>query len=256
MRRRGDQTTETMAQTLIDISHTLSDAVGSMAFAEPVTHVYNPLEYAAGLHDAYLSTYGAKSPREILLVGMNPGPWGMGQTGVPFGDVDMVRDWMGLDLPVDKPAREHPKRPVEGLDCHRNEVSGSRLWGWAKARFGEPEAFFDRFFVHNYCPLLFLEDSGRNRTPNRLKADERRALFPPCDAALRGIVEALEPEHVIGVGAFAERRIKAALKPIDKARRPRIGRVLHPSPASPRANRGWAEQAEAELAELGIGLEE
>ena len=32
----------------------------------------------------------------------------------------------------------------------------------------------------------------------------------------------------------------------------RIGRVLHPSPASPAANRGWAAAAEKQLLALGV----
>jgi single-strand selective monofunctional uracil DNA glycosylase len=247
----------------IEITHKLSDSLAPLEFGEPVTHVYNPLVYARGMHDAYLERFGRDVPREVVLVGMNPGPWGMAQTGVPFGDVDFVGDWMELGNPdsnpaaasIAKPADEHPSRPVEGLDCPRNEVSGSRLWGWARERYGEAQKFFERFFVYNYCPLLFLEESGRNRTPNRLSAEERRALFEPCDAALFDIVEYFEPEFVVGVGAFAERRIKKALKaggelPFE----PAIGRILHPSPASPKANRGWAEQAEAEFIEMGVKL--
>ena len=177
-----------MTERLVEISEALTRRVDDMTFQEPVERVYNPLVYAKSLHDGYLTTFGSVTPREILLVGMNPGPWGMGQTGVPFGDVDFVSEWMGLDADVAKPDDEHPKRPVEGLACDRNEVSGSRLWGWARDRYGDAEHFFERYFVHNYCPLLFLEESGRNRTPNKLKADERRALFPHCDEALRDIV--------------------------------------------------------------------
>jgi single-strand selective monofunctional uracil DNA glycosylase len=242
-----------VSHPVVEITSQLAEDVAPLDFVEPVTDVYNPLVYAQKLHDAYLERFATDSPREILLVGMNPGPWGMAQTGVPFGDVDFVGDWMGLDAPVGKPAQEHPKRPIDGLDCPRNEVSGSRLWGWARDRFGEPEAFFERFFVYNYCPLLFLEDSGRNRTPNRLKADERRALFPHCDRALRELVVHLKPTYVIGVGAFATRRVKAALAELDTPA-PTIGRILHPSPASPKANRGWAEQAEAELRDIGVDL--
>src|SRR5688572_32536315 len=95
---------------------------------------------------------------------MNPGPFGMAQTGVPFGDVAMVRDWLGIVAAVAKPRDEHPKRPVLGFECQRSEVSGARLWGWARARFGTPQRFFERFFVANYCPLAFMESSGANRT--------------------------------------------------------------------------------------------
>src|SRR5690606_19431577 len=142
-------------------------------------------------------------PKEVVLVGMNPGPFGMAQTGVPFGEVAAVRDWMGIEAAIGRPPEEHPKRPVLGFDCPRSEVSGARLWGWAKDRFGTPEAFFARFFVINYCPLVFLEESGRNRTPDKLPAAEREALTAVCDRALRDSIEVLSPQHVVGVGTWA-----------------------------------------------------
>jgi single-strand selective monofunctional uracil DNA glycosylase len=234
---------------LVKVSRALSRAVSELEFGGPVTHVYNPLEYAKRPHELYLSRFGA-SAKEAVFVGMNPGPFGMGQTGVPFGDVGFVRDWMGIDAPVDRPADEHPKRPVLGFQCERSEVSGSRLWGWAQARFGTPERFFSRFFVINYCPLLFIESTGSNRTPDKLSADERAALLPACDRALRAAVEVLEPKLVVGVGAWATKRALAALGNDG----PGIGTVLHPSPASPKANRGWARQAESDLRLLGIEL--
>jgi single-strand selective monofunctional uracil DNA glycosylase len=129
-------------------------------------------------------------------------------------------------------------------------VSGSRLWGWARQRFGTPERFFARFFIANYCPLMFLEESGRNRTPDRLPAAELAPLAAACDRALRRTVEILAPPRVIGVGRFAARRAESALAGLPVA----VGQILHPSPASPAANRGWAEQAEAQLAALGVRL--
>ena len=233
----------------------LCDAVDALDFSEPVTHVYNPLRYARANFDQYIERFATQTPRPVVMVGMNPGPWGMAQTGVPFGDVDFAREWMGIEGEVGKPADEHPARPVEGFACERNEVSGSRLWGWARERYGAPEDFFARFFVWNYCPLSFMEESGRNFTPNKLPVAERRPLFAPCDQALREVVDYLQPTWVVGIGAFAEKRVTAAMKKReDGGESPRIGRVLHPSPASPKANRGWAEQAEAELRELGIEL--
>jgi single-strand selective monofunctional uracil DNA glycosylase len=235
--------------TLVEVSRALSERVGRLRFADPVCWVYNPLEYARAPHELYLSCYGA-GPKEVLLLGMNPGPFGMAQTGVPFGDVTMVRDWLGIRAPVDKPAHEHPKRPVLGFDCARAEVSGTRLWGWARERFGTPERFFGRFFVANYCPLAFMEASGRNLTPDKLPAAEQQALFRACDAALRDIVQQLKPSIVVGVGGFAERRARAALADEDLA----VGTILHPSPASPLANRGWAETIERQLERLGVAL--
>ena len=88
---------------LVQVSRALSRAVSGLEFGEPVTRVYNPLHYARRSHELYLRRFGGGS-KEVVLVGMNPGPFGMAQTGVPFGDVSMVRDWMGIEAPVDRPA--------------------------------------------------------------------------------------------------------------------------------------------------------
>jgi single-strand selective monofunctional uracil DNA glycosylase len=234
---------------LTGISRKLSKRVGKLSFGPPVAFVYNPLDYARLLHEAYLERYG-RGPKEAVLVGMNPGPFGMAQTGVPFGDVAMVRDFLGLAGRVARPTPEHPKRCVLGLDCQRSEVSGTRLWGWARDEFGTAEAFFARFFVANYCPLVFMEASARNLTPDKLPAGEQKALFAACDQALRDTVDALQPRFVVGVGAFAAERARLALAGTGVT----VGAVLHPSPASPLANRGWAAQARQQLVGLGIEL--
>ncbi len=232
-----------------EIVEDLNRALKDLRFGPPVAVVYNPLVYARAPYDLYWERYG-RPPKQVLLVGMNPGPWGMAQTGIPFGEVRAVREWMGIEAPVGRPEREHPARPVQGFSCPRSEVSGRRLWGWARERFGPPEAFFARFFVANYCPLLFLEASGRNRTPDKLPAADRQALFEACDRALQRIVEYLEPETVCGVGRFAADRVRSALAGWDV----RIGQVTHPSPANPRANRGWARIVEGELRAQGVRL--
>jgi single-strand selective monofunctional uracil DNA glycosylase len=234
-------------QELIRIADELSAAMEKLSFSDPVAHVYNPLEYARRPAHRYLERFGGLGAR-VMLIGMNPGPWGMAQTGVPFGAVSRVRDWLDIDEPVSKPPEEHPKRPVTGLDCTREEVSGARLWGWAEERFGTPERFFKRFFVANYCPLLFLEESARNVTPDKLVAAERDAVQAPCDKALRATAEALGVSHAIGVGAWAEKRARIALDGLDV----RYGRILHPSPASPAANKDWAGKATAQLEEMGV----
>jgi single-strand selective monofunctional uracil DNA glycosylase len=233
---------------LIEVSRRLAKSVDRLHFSSPVSYVYNPLDYAREPHERYLERYGVGKKR-VLLLGMNPGPFGMAQTGVPFGDVAMVRDWLGIEGRVGKPPREHPKRLITGFACERSEISGSRLWGWARDRFGTPASFFRDFFVANYCPLVFVEQSCKNRTPDKLPPQERQALYFACDQALREVVEIVRPEIVVGVGAFAESRACAAL-----GERVLIGCILHPSPASPRANRGWAESVDRELAALGVRM--
>ena len=224
-------------------------ALKTLRFGPPVTHVYNPLEYARSAYDAYLRKYGDK-PREIVLVGMNPGPWGMAQTGIPFGEITVVRDWLGIHAPIGKPVKLHPKRPVDGFHCRRSEVSGKRLWGWVKKTFVTPEKFFARFFVANYCPLMFIEESGRNRTPNTIRSSERKPLLSICDHALRDTVRYFNPRFVVGVGEFAAGRAKIALGDLDVI----IGRITHPSPANPKANTGWEPLIRKELHQLGIKI--
>jgi single-strand selective monofunctional uracil DNA glycosylase len=182
-----------------------------------------------------------------VFLGMNPGPFGMAQTGVPFGEVAAARDWLGINAPIGKPAREHPKRPIDGLACTRSEVSGRRLWGLFSERFATPEKFFTNHFITNHCPLAFMEDTGRNRTPDKLPVAESGPLMDACDSHLRHVVQILEPEWLIAIGGFAEKRATEALSKMDV----RIGKILHPSPASPAANRGWAEQATAQMTAQG-----
>lgn len=237
----------------IELTLRLREELEGIEFSAPITHVYQPLEYAWEPARNYLETYGLLAPREVLIVGMNPGPWGMGQVGVPFGAISIVRDWLKLKGEVGAPREEHPDRPVEGFQTTREEVSGARLWGWARERFVTPERFFQHFFIYNYCPLLIYDEDGTNRTPPKLRKEERQAVLPPCDRALQGLVEYYQPSFVIGVGAWAEKRVQAALKGSDF--QGVIGRILHPSPASPKANRGWAPQAEQELRDLGVPLE-
>jgi len=225
----------------------LMDDLRPLRFGAPVTHVYNPLEYARAPYLQYCHRYGLPE-KEIVLIGMNPGPWGMAQTGIPFGEITAVKEWMKIDAPVGQPVNIHPKRPVTGFDCKRSEVSGKRLWGWAQATFKTPDKFFSRFFVANYCPLQFIESSGRNRTPNQLRKDEKSALLAACDRALNRTIKYLKPRYLIGVGKFARDRARAVIS--DPAIT--IDGITHPSPANPRANRGWEALIKKEFRALGI----
>ena len=234
---------------LLSITEELVAALKPLRFGPPITHVYNPLVYAREPHERYIKRYARRSC-EIVLVGMNPGPFGMAQTGVPFGEVSLVRDWMRIRGTVTKPKNEHSKRPILGFDCPRSEVSGARLWGWARDTFGTPEKFFKRFFIINYCPLVFMEESGRNCTPDKLPKSEREPLFAACDEALRQSIGCVKPKLVVGVGNFAATRAREALDGLDTT----VGKVLHPSPQSPAANRGWAKAVEADFRALGVRL--
>jgi single-strand selective monofunctional uracil DNA glycosylase len=238
-------------QTAIDLiaaARGLSARVERLRFAPPVAHVYNPLNYAWGAHEEYLRRFG-RGRKRVVFLGMNPGPFGMVQTGVPFGEVAAVRDWLGISVPIGRPAESHPKRPVQGYACPRSEVSGRRLWKLFAGRFGAPEKFFADHFVANYCPLAFVSATGSNVTPDKLARPERDRLQEVCDAHLRRVIEILEPEWLVGVGAFA----RVCGERVAAGTTIRVGQVLHPSPASPKANRhDWTQTAAAELVSLGV----
>lgn len=236
-----------LAQQLKDLAQELSAKLAMMEFPEPVAYVYDSFDYAFSGYAAYVEKF-VQSPKRVFLLGMNPGPWGMAQTGVPFGEISAVRDWMGLRAKIQRPDPEHPKRPIEGFDCTRSEVSGRRLWGLFSERFGRPVNFFKEHFVANYCPLAFMESSARNLTPDKLPVSISQRLEDACDWHLRELVALLQPEWVVGVGGFAEARARQALK----GQELKIGRILHPSPASPAANRDWAGTALKQFETQGI----
>ena len=232
---------------LVAISSELSARVDALAFPS-VPFVYNPLVYARAPHEAYLERWGAHSPREVVMVGMNPGPFGMAQTGVPFGDVAMVRDFVGVTGPVGKPPREHPLRPVAGFACARSEVSGTRFWGWARDRFGTAERFFDRVFVANWCPLVFMEASGQEPDPGQASGERARR-------ALRGVRRGARAGR--GGAPSAARGRRGPLRGAScSARRSAlgvgVGCITHPSPASPAANRDWAGTVDGQLRDVGF----
>ena len=216
--------------------------VDRLRFEPPVRFVYNPLIYAREPLERYF-TRCATGRKDVVFLGMNPGPWGMAQTGIPFGEVAAVRDWLGIEGRVSAPAVVHPRVPVQGFDCPRSEVSGRRLWGLMRERFGDAREMARHVFVANYCPLLFLDDAGRNITPDKLAKADRAALFPICDRFLAMLLETLRPRWAVGVGSFARQRLEAVAPALGIE----VASIPHPSPANPAANRGWARQARAAL---------
>ena len=243
------------------ISKRLAAECDALRFSGKVAAVYNPLVYAVKPHNHYLELAGS-SPKKVIFLGMNPGPWGMSQTGVPFGEISAVRDWLGICEEVGKPKQEHPKRPIEGFACLRSEVSGRRLWALFREYYKTPAKFFRSHYVANYCPLVFMDSGGANITPDKLPADEAGPLFEICDHALAKTIILLKPQWVIGVGGFAKKRIdKVREKYFDGVTNRSINKakpvfftaqIIHPSPANPRANAGWDREVVKTLTGLGV----
>lgn len=243
-----------MTQTsdkIITAAAALRDAVNHLQFSDPTAYVYNPLDYAWSAHERYLKLY-ATGKKRVVMLGMNPGPFGMAQTGVPFGEINAVTDFLKINATnatINKPPVEHPKRMVEGFACTKSEVSGRRLWGLFSEKYGTASNFFKDHFITNYCPLVFMETSSRNRTPDKLPSSEAAPLFAACDMFLRELVTQLKPQYVIGVGAFAEKR---AMESLADFKNIQFGKILHPSPASPLANKDWPGMVTQQLKTMGI----
>ncbi len=214
--------------------------------------VYNPLIYAAEPYADYIRKFAAGKKR-VLFLGMNPGPWGMAQTGVPFGEIGSVKNWLGITGAIGHPEKEHEKRPITGWECRRSEVSGRRLWGLMKERYGTPEVFFKDHFVANYCPLVFMGETGKNITPDKLPKRERNILFEHCDRHLTAVLGILEPEYLIGIGKFAEKQLASVVSQGAAGKSsPVVSSIIHPSPANPRANKDWKGEVTAKLVTLGV----
>ncbi len=237
---------DTVPEQLVQSAESLCRRCAEMSFAPPVNCVYNALDHAGEAHRVYLRRFARPRPKALFL-GMNPGPWGMAQTGIPFGEVAAVRDWMGIQVAIGKPDLEHPARPIEGFACPRSEVSGRRLWGLFAKTFGQADTFFRHALVLNYCPLSFMRDTGANLTPDKLPASERGPLEAACDEHLRDVLGILQPEQLVGVGAFATK----CLQRVGNGHWP-VATLLHPSPASPVANREWPEKPRRQLEAMGL----
>ncbi|MGD6730174.1 MAG: uracil-DNA glycosylase family protein [Pleomorphochaeta sp.] len=208
-------------------------------------YIYNPLNYASLMFEAYIKEY-VTSPTKYLFLGMNPGPFGMAQTGIPFGEVNAVKNYLKLDYPISSPGDEHPNRKVEGLNIKRSEISGLRLWDLIETHFKDPKDMRGKIYIANYCPLLFLSPvkTAKNITPDKLSKETRALLYETCDKYLFDTIDLLKCEKLIGIGKFAQQKLKNDKIPYYS--------ILHPSPASPLANKGWKEKTEQKLIEIGV----
>ncbi|MEO0367787.1 MAG: uracil-DNA glycosylase family protein [Pseudomonadota bacterium] len=236
-----------MPAPIVKAIDNLNEALCDLKFGKSVFCTYNPLEYAFNAHLHFLKKYGAGSKR-VLFLGMNPGPYGMVQTGIPFGEISMVRDWMGIELEITPPETVHPKRPVIGFHCQKSEVSGQRFWSMMASQFESPENFFASNMVVNYCPLVWMTESGKNITPDKLPSSVMKPVYKACDEYFVSMLDYYQPEVLVGVGAFAEKQLRRMVGEESY----QIGRMLHPSPASPIANKHWPQRALEDLAELGV----
>ena len=237
---------ETIVDDLLEAAKHLSEQcnkkIPALLKHKDVAHVTNPLDYAWELHEQFIRKWGGFGAKTLLL-GMNPGPYGMAQTGVPFGATKMATDVLRIEpVELQTPAGAHPKRPIQGLSMERQEVSGTRFWTFMVDHYGSIEATFSNIFVVNHCPLLILGETGRNITPVDIPKSTINPILDLCDQHLKSVVNIMGIERIIGVGNYAKKRAKNIVPELD------IDAMWHPSPASPLANRNGGADWRANVA--------
>ena len=235
-------------EQVIAAARQLCSEMEALRFSAPVAYTYNPLTYAWAGHEAYIRRF-ATGPKDVLYLGMNPGPFGMAQTGVPFGEIAAVTLWMGITAPIGQPPATHPKRPVQGFNCPRSEVSGRRLWGLFEEMYGTADNFFSHSYVANYCPLIWMSERGSNITPTQLPRDQVAMIDAACQRHLVSLIRTLTPRYLIGVGGYALKQLEIAAATCSDMNFT-LGTILHPSPASPTANKHWPERPRQQLRDI------
>jgi single-strand selective monofunctional uracil DNA glycosylase len=194
--------------------------------------IWNPGLYAASWHALFRKEYPA-SAGCILVFGLNPGPYGMAQTGIPFTDL--------------KRLREHLPRLAKGLErrgcslagvglaprslrpylSRTFESSAVRVYRFLSRGWGSAEDGWRSVVVANPCSLLFMDAAGENRTPADLVgAVSRRTgslvaarrLRERCNAlrrlAAREAVRVLSPRGVVLLGKDAQRAMQTGIAPL------------------------------------------
>jgi len=165
--------------------------------------VNNPYHYAWEPYRNFVRAYLNK-PIQVLFLGINPSPAGMGRNRIPFGDIDTVLDWLKITGKVTD-LEKNEEISIENLRRNGGENSGKKLWGLMKDLTDTAENFFDHCFVHNYCPLLFTKD-GKNLTPNEVP--NRDELEHDCDKNLLATLDLLQISCIVGIGEYAAKRAK------------------------------------------------
>ncbi|XP_013171163.1 PREDICTED: single-strand selective monofunctional uracil DNA glycosylase [Papilio xuthus] len=234
---------EDLSTEFLHLIDDLNNKLEIFQFPAAIKCIYNPTIYARHTFEMYVRKY-CNTKKSIMFFGMNPGPFGMSQTGVPFGDVSSVREWLGIEGPVGKPPKELETRPVRGFECTRTEISGKRFWGLLKEICGTPEKFFESSFVYNYLNQQWMKTNGCNLTPGDFKVTEMKALYEICDPIFIKVLELYNVQTIIAVGKFCETRAHKAIEAYlpSKGKTIKVLYLPHPSPRTVN-NNNWDEKA-------------
>ena len=144
-------------------------------------HVMNPYADARvrAFVRSFLDRYFADNAPRLLVLGINPGRFGAGVTGVTFADPVALADFCGIDTHLPR----------------KRELSSIFVFD-AIARLGGPAEFYRRFFLTAVCPLGFTRE-GKNLN----YYDDKRLMAAVTPFIVRSI------EQQIAMGGRTDRAI-------------------------------------------------
>jgi hypothetical protein len=122
----------------------------------------------------YRKFYNDNNPRHLIL-GINPGRFGAGVTGIPFTDSKRLREKCGLSIP--------------GLNTF--ETSSVYIYEMIDA-FGGVEKFYNRFFISAVCPLGFTTQGSNNKNINFNYYDNRDLTKSMIDFITENLIRQLD----------------------------------------------------------------
>ena len=182
-----------------------------------VAEPQNPFSFALDPYCQFVHEY-LNGPIDVLFLGINPSPTGMGRNGIPFGDIDSVINYLEITDAQLKDGTKIADLPRGGKNA---EYSGKLLWGLIEELAGPPQNFFDHCFVHNYCPLLFTtHKNGRTKNVTPKDLADKSELEAICDEYLLKTLALLNVRVLVVMGGYLENRVKNCFKKIDPAPAP------------------------------------
>jgi hypothetical protein len=140
----------------------------------------NPFDNAGAknLSSAFYNKYYNDNNTRYLILGINPGRFGAGITGIPFTDPKRAIDQCGLQFEDDL----------------KHEPSSVFVYEMISA-YGGPEAFYRKFYINSVCPLGFTSKSTNGKEVNYNYYDSMEL----CRAVRGFIIQNIKKQIALGI---------------------------------------------------------
>jgi hypothetical protein len=144
----------------------------------PGISVMNPFQEKSEVFSVitkfYKEYYSDTKPRHLIL-GINPGRFGAGVTGIPFTDTVRLKEKCGLQ--------------ITGLKTY--ETSSVFIYEMID-KYGGPEKFYGDFFISAVSPLGFTKTGANGKEKNFNYYDSKKMTQAVSDFAMESIRKQLE----------------------------------------------------------------